>query len=328
MSVLRNKKVLVTGGTGFVGINLINRLMSSGAFVRATLYTKDPVINDERVGYIRCDLTKAEDCQEAVRGIDYVFHCASNTSGAAVIEKTPLVHVTPNVVMNAQLLEAAYYAKVKKFLWLSSSTGYPPSEDKLVREEEMLNGDPDEKYFLVGWMKRYTEILCRIYAEKLKEPMTTVVLRPTNIYGEYDDFDFATSHVFAAMIRKVVERKNPIEVWGTGEDIRDLIYVGDFIDAMLLAMEKIKSYFPINIGFGKGYSVNEVLRMIIEADNYNDAKIVYNSSGPTTIPIRLIDTTRAESVLGFKAKTDLKSGIKKTLKWYKENKYYDKQDVK
>ncbi len=327
MSFLKEKKVLVTGGTGFVGVNLINRLLSLGSVVRATLHIKASVINDERIEYVACDLTRMEDCKTVVEGIDYVFHCAANTSGAAVIEKTPLVHVTPNIVMNAQLLEAAYFARVKKFLWISSSTGYPPTGDRPVREEEMLNGEPDEKYFFVGWMKRYTEILCRIYSEKLKEPMQTVVLRPTNIYGEYDDFNFATSHVFAAMIRKVVEQHDPIEVWGTGEDVRDLIYIGDFIDAMILAMEKISFYCPVNIGFGKGYSVKELLQMIMEADNYTDARIVYNASGPTTIPIRLVDTTRAETILGFKAKTELKEGIRKTLKWHKENGYYEKQVI-
>lgn len=320
MAFLKDKKVLVTGGTGFIGVNLIRRLLSLGALVRATLHIKEPVIDDERIEYVKCDLTKMEDCIKAVAEMDYVFHCAANTSGSAVIEKTPLVHVTPNVVMNAQLLEAAYFAKVKKFLWISSSTGYPPSGDRPVREDEMLNGEPDEKYFLVGWMKRYTEILCRTYSEKLKDPMVTVVLRPTNIYGEYDDFEFATSHVFAAMIRKVVERHNPIEVWGTGEDVRDIIYVDDFIDAVILAIEKINSYCPINIGLGNGYSIREILQLIMKADNYTNAKITYNMSGPTTIPIRLVDIKMAETMLGFKVKTKLEEGIIKTIKWYKENK--------
>ena len=117
-----------------------------------------------------------EDCKHAVDGMDYVFVCSANTSGAATIDKTPLVHVTPNILMNSQLLEAAYFARVKKLLWIGSSTGYPPSGDRKIKEEEMMNGDPYDTYFGVGWMKRYTEILCRLYSEKLKNPMTTVVL--------------------------------------------------------------------------------------------------------------------------------------------------------
>ncbi len=313
------KKVLVAGGTGFVGVNLIKRLLSMDADITATIHRKEPVLIDGRIKYKRCDLTRMEDCKNAVDNMDYVFLCAANTQGAAVLENNPLSHVTPNILINSQMLEAAYFAKVKKILWISSSTGYPPSGKRRVLEEEMMKDDPDDKYFCVGWMKRYTEILCRMYSEKIKEPMTTVVLRPTNIYGEHDDFEFETSHVFAALIRRVVERHNPVEVWGTGDDIRDLIYVGDFVDAMLSAMEKINTYNPVNIGLGKGYSIKEILQMILEADNYTGAKIVFNPLKPVTIPIRLVDTTRAETVLGFKAKTDLKEGIKKTLKWYREN---------
>jgi len=318
VSFFDNKKILVTGATGFVGVNLIERLLSSGASLRATIHKKEPVIRDGGIDYVECDLIQMEDCCKVVEGIDYVFHCAANTSGAATIEKTPLVHVTPNIVMNSQFLQAAYFAQVKKFLWLSSSTGYPPTADRPVKEEEIMDGDPYEKYFCVGWMKRYTEVLCRMYSEKLENPMTTVVLRPTNIYGEYDDFEFETSHVFAALIRRVLERQNPIEVWGTGDDVRDLIYVGDFIDAMLLAMEKTECYDVFNIGLGQGYSIKEILRIMLEVDGYMDAEIVFDSSKPTTIPIRLVDTTKAEIVLGFKASTELREGIKKTMKWYSQ----------
>lgn len=316
---LEGKRVLVTGGTGFVGINLIKRLLSLNADITATIHKKEPVLIDSRIKYKRCDLTKMEDCKYAVENMDYVFMCAANTQGAAVLEKNPLIHVTPNILMNSQMLESAYFAKVKKFLWISSSTGYPVTGDRPVKEEEIMNGDPYDKYFCVGWMKRYTEVLCRMYSEKLKNPMVTVVLRPTNIYGEYDKFDFKTSHVFAALIRRVVERHNPIEVWGTGDDVRDLIYVEDFIDAILLAMEKINSYNPVNIGFGKGYSIKEFLKMMLEVDGYTSAKVVFDPSKPSTIPIRLVDTTKAETILGFKPKTDLKEGIKKTIKWYREN---------
>jgi GDP-L-fucose synthase len=187
-----------------------------------------------------------------------------------------------------------------------------------VKEEELFDGDPYETYFGVAWMKRYTEILCRMYSEKLKNPMTTVVLRPSNIYGPYDDFDFATSHVMAAQIRKVIERHDPIEVWGTGNDVRDIIYIDDFIDAMILATEKIETYNPLNIALGKGYSIKEILQMILEVDGYADAKIEFNHSKPSMIPIRLIDTTKAEKLLGFKAKTVLREGIKKTIDWYRK----------
>ncbi|MCC6346062.1 MAG: NAD-dependent epimerase/dehydratase family protein [Nitrospirales bacterium] len=315
--MFKGKNVLVAGGTGFVGANLINRMLSLGAKVRATLHRKDAVIADNRVEYVKADLLVMDDCRRAVQDMDYVFLCAANTSGAAVIASTPLVHVTPNIIMNSQMLEAAWAAKVKKFIWLSSNAAYPPSADRPVREEEMFDGDPYDIYFGVAWMKRYTEILCRLYSEKLKERMATVVVRPSNIYGPYDDFDFATSHMMSATIRKVVERQKPIKVWGTGDDIRDLIYIDDFIDALVLAAEKIETFDPVNIGYGKGYSIKEILQICLEVDGYDDAVVEYDSSKPSMIPVRLISTEKAERVLGFKARTDLREGIRKTMEWYR-----------
>jgi GDP-L-fucose synthase len=318
VKVFEGANVLVAGGAGFIGINLINRLLSLGAKVRATIHRKAPVILDERIEYIRCDLTLMEDCKKVVGDMDYVFLCAANTSGAAVIASTPLLHVTPNIIMNSQMLEAAYFARVKKFVWLSSNAAYPPSGDRPVKEEELLEGDPYDVYFGVAWMKRYTEILCRMYSEKLKNPITTVVLRPSNIYGPYDDYDFATSHVMAALIRRVVERHDPFEVWGTGDDVRDWIYIDDFIDAMILATGKIESYNPINIGLGKGHNIKQALQMMLEIDGYTNAKVIYNSSKPSMIPIRLLDTSKAKKLLGFKATTGLRDGIRKTIEWYRK----------
>lgn len=317
--MFKGANVLVAGGAGFIGANLVKRLVALRASVRATIHHKPPVITDKNIDYVKCDLTLMDDCRKVVSGMDYVFLCAANTSGAAVIASTPLVHVTPNVVMNSQMLEAAYFAKVKKFVWLSSNAAYPPSGDRPVKEDELFAGEPYETYYGVAWMKRYTEILCRLYSEKLKNPMPTVVLRPSNIYGPYDDYDFATSHVMAALIRRVVERHKPFEVWGSGNDIRDWIYIDDFIDALILAAEKIESYNPINIGLGKGYSVKQALQIMLELDGFTDARLKFDPSKPSMIPIRLIDTTKAETLLGFKAKTNLREGIKKTIAWYRNS---------
>jgi len=323
--MFNGKNVLVAGGTGFVGVNLINKLLSLGVNVRATIHRKDPVIRDERIEYIRCDLTKREDCQKVVEDMDYVFMCAANTSGAAVMEKTPLVHVTPNVLMNTLILEAAYEAKIQKFLWFSSNSVYPVT-DYPVKEEEMMKGDLFEKYFCVGWMKRFTEILCEMYATKIKNPMKIVVVRPANIYGPYDDFEWETSHVIPALIRKTVERHKLIEVWGDGNDVKDFIYIEDLIEGVLLAMEKIETFNPVNIATGKPCTVKEVLNAILTVDSYQDAKIVFNSSKPTMIPKRLIDTSKAKNILGFEAKTPLIDGIKRTVEWYrKERREKDKK---
>ena len=316
---LSGAKVLVTGGTGFIGVNLILRLLSLGCQVRATLHKRPAVIQNDAIEYVGADLTLMEDCKRVVEGIDYVFMCAANTSGAGVMATTPLVHVTPNVVMNAQMLEAAYFAKVKKFTFISSSAAYPPTGDRPVREEEMFEGEPYEKYYLVGWMKRYSEILCRIYAQKIRDPMPTVVIRPSNIYGPHDDFDFRTSHMMAALIRRVVERHDPLEVWGTGDDVKDLIYVDDFLDGMLLVFEKTTDYTAVNIATGQGHSVKQVVQTILEVDGYTDADVRFDPLKPTMIPIRLVDTSLAKQWLGFQANTSLREGIRTTVEWYRRN---------
>lgn len=316
--MLEGAKVLVTGGTGFIGVNLIRRLLAKGCRVRATLHNRPAVLEDDAIEYVKADLTVLPDCRRVAEGVEYVFMCAANTSGAAVMAATPLVHVTPNVVMNAQMLEAAYQAKVKRFAFISSSAAYPPSGDRPVREDEILDGNPYEAYYAVGWMKRYAEILCRVYAQKIKTQMPTVVIRPSNVFGPYDDFDFRTSHMMAALIRRVVERHQPLEVWGTGDDVKDLIFIDDFIDGMLLAFEHPSDYLAVNIASGQGHSVKEVLQTILEVDGYADADVRFDPSKPTMIPIRLVDTSMARTLLGFRARTSLRDGIRKTVEWYRQ----------
>lgn len=314
----KNAKILVAGGSGFVGTNLIKRLLELGASVKTTIHKKKLQISDPRISAVEVDLMTSQGCRKAVEGVDYVFMCAANTSGAAVMETKPLVHVTPNLMMNSLMLEAAYDAGVKKYLWMSSNSVYPVTEHP-VNETEMAYGNLFDKYFCVGWMKQFSEVLCQMYSQKIKKPMAAIVVRPANIYGPYDDFEWETSHVLPALIRKVVERHEPIEVWGDGNDIKDLIYIDDFIEGTLLAMEKMQGFDPINIGTGVPSSVRQAIDEIVKADEYVGAKIVYNSSKPTMIPKRLIDVSKAKTELGFTARTSLAEGLQKTIQWYRQS---------
>ena len=266
---------------------------------------------------MKCDLRIEEDCARAVRGMQHVYLCAASSSGAASINATPMVHVTPNVIINVLMMEAAYKEEVEKFIWLGSTVAYPLSS-KPVSEEEIMMGEPYEKYFYSGWTKRFGEVLCKMYGERLQKKMTTIVIRPTNVYGPNDDFEFATSHVLPALIRKTVERWDPIEIWGDGSEVRDLIYIDDMVDAIVLATSKLENYTTINIGLGKGYTVNEMIKVILEVDRYSNAKIKYDLTRPSMIPFRLVDTSKAKNLLGFTAKIDLQEGVKKTIKWYRE----------
>jgi len=311
------KKVLIAGGAGFIGTNLALALATRNARLRLTVHERPLQAPIRGAEVMSLDLRRPEHCAQAVEGMDYVFLCAAHTSGAAVIRATPLVHITPNVLINTLMLEAAHRAQVARFCFISSGAAYPPTADRPVREEEMFDGDPHEVYFAAGWMKRYAEILCRTYAEKIPRPMPTVVVRPSNVYGPYDKFDFAVSHVTAALIRRVVERHRPLEVWGTGEDIRDLIYVDDFIEGMLAAFASDRPHLAVNICGGAGHSVRRILQAILAADSYRDAEVRYDPSRPSTIPVRLMDNGLARRELGFEARITLEEGLRRTIDWYR-----------
>lgn len=316
----KGTKVLVTGGAGFLGTNFILRLLESGAKVRATLHDRPAQIKETRVEWIKSDLTSMADCKKTVKGMDYIFLCAANTSGAAVMTKTPMVHVTPNVMMNTQMLEAAYQAEVKKILFISSSAAYPEVGDRAVREDDMFHGDPPEVYYPVGWMKRYTEILCKTYATKLKRPMPCVVIRPSNVYGPYDKFEFERSHVTAALLRRVVERHNPLEVWGTGDDERDLIFVDDFLRGCFEAFARTDTYSAYNIATGETHSIKTILKTLLEVDDFGDANVNFKTDKPRTIQKRMINISLAERELNFKMTTTLKDGLAKVVRWYRNEK--------
>lgn len=316
-SFYSGKKILVAGGAGFVGTNLILKLLEKGAHVRATIHKKTPQIKNSKIEFVKADLTKPSDCKKVTKGIDFVFMCAANTSGAQVIEKTPLVHVTPNVIMNTLMLEAAHKMGVKKFLFISSNTVYPLTDYPV--KENNVNHSLYEKYFPVGWMKLFTEKVCEMYSTKIKNPMITIVVRPGNIYGPFDDFAWESSHVIPALIRKVVERHRPVEVWGDGKDIKDFIYVEDLVEGLILAMERINYFDQINIGGGKPITIRRVLKTLLKADNYKNAKVAFNSTKPTMIPVRLINIDKAKKLLGFIPKTTLEQGLIKTVKWYRKH---------
>jgi GDP-L-fucose synthase len=313
---LNGKNILVTGAAGFIGSNLAKRISSTYDCVVHVTYNTTPLsYGASNVFPVISDLCKEEDCNWITQNIDVVFHCAADSSGAATHDKNPRSMAKNNTIMNMNLLEAAYTNRVKKFVWFASTTGYPTGDSEMI-ETDMFKGDPFDKYFSVGWMKRYTEKLCELYATKVKDPMSCIVLRPTNIYGPGDKIDPKRSHVLAALIRKVVEKQNPIEIWGDGTEIRDVLYISDMIDAIIMAVEQVDGFEAFNVGYGETYSIMELLEFIRLATNYKAPhKFI---PGPRMIGTRKVSIDKIKKVLGWKPKVNVKDGIEMTCRWMEQ----------
>lgn len=317
---MKNSKILITGGSGLVGQNLTNKLVADGyTNIRVHLHKRQPRIKHDTVDYVSGNLMTYEDCLAVTKDVDVVIHAAASTSNAVDTVQDPLAHVTPNVAMNNFLIDSAYRNKVKKYIFISSNTVYPPKGDSPVVETDFLFDEPYPVYFPVGWMKRYAEVQCELYAKYLPNPMTTVVIRPANLFGPHDKYDFAKCHVTPATIRKVADNMNPIPVWGDGTELRDLLYIDDFIEALQLVIEKQETYDVFNIGCNNVYSVNDVLFTMKQLVG-NTNPIEYVKGKPSMIPTRRIDSTKIERVLGWKATTPLHVGLQKAYEWYLANK--------
>jgi len=307
----KEKVVLVTGGTGFVGTHIVQELLKQEAKIRVPIHNRPLVVKDERIETIQADLTKYEDCLRAAKGVKYVFHVAGCVGSAAA--GTLMSGITLNLILTAQMLQAAWEEDVERFLILSSSTGYPVANYP-IKEEEMWTGQIHPSYLGYGWMKRYLERLSEFVASKSK--MKISIIRPTAVYGRGDNFDLRTCHVIPALIRKAVERYDPYEVWGSGEEVRDFLHISDLARACLLMLEKYATCDPVNIGYGRGFKIKETVKIILKAAGYESARVEFNTSMPTTIPFRMVDTSKAKKILGFESAVSLEEGLEDAIKWY------------
>lgn len=319
----KNKTITVCGGTGFIGLNVVKGLLNTSVSkVIVTSHTKrdyyyDNLLSDPRVEHHVCDLTNEDDCHLVTKDSDYVVISNAVSFGALFIQNNPLGLVNDNIIMNVRLLDACMKNGVQRVVYYGSTTGYPDTSEEMI-EEDMFTGDPHDKYYSVGWMKRYTEVLLRLYAEKLNK-MSAAVLRLTNVYGPYDKFDPDTSHVLPAMVKKFGDEQFPLEVWGDGTDSRDLIYVDDVVEATLLALEHTNGFEALNIGSGLNYTVNDIIDMLKVLKGVNP-KINYLSDKPRMIAKRVVNVKKAADVLNFGPRVDLEHGLSSTLHWYLTNK--------
>lgn len=314
-SFFSGRRVLVTGGAGFVGTHFVQALLRQDARIRVTIHQRPMIVHDPRIQLVQADLTRIEDCRAACKDIEFVIHAAGAVGSAGTIAGNPMAGMTLNLVLTSQTLQAAWEMNVRRYLVFGSSTGYPVTEHP-VKEEEMWSGPTHPAYFGYGWMRRYLERISEFVASK--SDLGIALVRPTAVYGRHDNFDPATSHAIPALIRRAVAKENPFEVWGTGNEVRDFLHISDLVRGSLLVLEKHAVCDPINIGCGGAVTIRQVVGTILKAAGHETAEIVFNASKPTAIPVRMVDTSKAGRILGFKPAISLEDGLADTVRWYRE----------
>lgn len=301
-------RIAVAGGAGFIGRHLVERLVADGHDVTASWFNrKNPDVNAK---WRQCDLTRQEYADLFVKDAELVYICAGETAGAGVVAKTRRALVIPTLQLHISLFEACARAGVKHVIAMSSSTGYPDS-DKPMKETD-YHGELFPAYRHIGATKRFVETLGQMYEE-----MSVTFLRATNVYGPHDCYDLERSHVVPALVRKVAERLDPFVVWGDGGEVRDMIYISDVVNALVLA-QKSTGHESFNIGYGEGHSVKEMLESLFRiADHFPE--VVYDASKPQMIRKRAVDTRKAFDKLDFIPTVGINEGLFLTYEWAKAN---------
>lgn len=311
-------KITICGAGGFIGENLVRHLSNDKKNEITAIFSRKNFIYrvDDNVKCIRANLLDPKHVSEYIQDCDLLLQMAATTSGSNVIVNSPYVHVTDNAIMNSLLLRETVNKKIGHFIFPSCSVMYPSS---LEPQDENIdfNNPITDKYFGVGNTKLYIEKMCKFYSTVSNTKFT--VIRHTNVYGPYDKFDPAVSHVFAALMRKIVEAKDSIEIWGDGEEGRDLLYIDDLIDFIEKAVQKQENKYELfNVGSGELVKIKNLATTIMNVLD-KQLNIEYNSSKPT-IPVNItLDYSKAKSLVAWEPKTSLATGIEKTHNWYKEN---------
>lgn len=316
-----NRKVLVTGGTGFIGSHVVEKLVDK----RARVSVLDHLTNGEiknithlqgRVNFIRGDCTNLEQAQDACEDQDVVMNLAAKVGGIEYNRTHQATMLRENLLIATIMTEAAKNVGVKRFLTVSSACVYPHNCTVPTPESEGFLGDPEPTNSGYGWAKRIAELLAKTYTEEFG--MQIGIVRPYNCYGPRDRFDPETSHVIPALIRRVFNGEDPITVWGSGNQTRAFLYVEDLAEGMILAIEKYPIPDPINLGTDEEVSIKELVTKIIKISDM-ERRVLFDKSKPDGSPRRNSDNRKAQAMIGFKPKVSLEEGLRQTIAWYKEN---------
>ena len=305
---LAEKTICVTGGEGFLGRNVVATLNERGCR------------NVFVVRHAEYDLLRREDIDSLYRDVkpQVVIHLASVVGGIGANSQNPGSFFYKNLMMGAEVMEAARLNNVEKFVQIGSVCAYPKFTPVPFKEADLWNGYPEETNAPYGIAKKALLVQAQAYRDQYG--LNAIYLLPVNLYGPADNFNPNTSHVIPALIKKFVEAHNAEEptvtVWGSGNATREFLYVEDAAEGIVLATERYDGREPVNIGSGQEISIRELAKLIATEVGF-EGEIVWDTSKPDGQPRRLLDTSRAWELFGFRARVGFVEGLKQTIEWYR-----------
>ena len=307
---LENKRILVTGGAGFLGRQVIDQLCENGADRDKITVTRS---HD-------CDLRVWENCQRAVDQQDIIIHLAAHVGGIGLNREKPGELFYDNLIMGTQLIHAAYQQGTEKFVCVGTICAYPKFTPVPFKEDDIWNGYPEETNAPYGIAKK--ALLVQLQSYRQQYGFNGIYLLPVNLYGPEDNFNPNSSHVIPALIRKVQEAQTrgekQLPVWGDGSPTREFLYSTDAARGIVMGTQFYNDAEPVNLGTGYEISIKDLITLICELMEY-DGEIVWETDKPNGQPRRCLDTERAKQAFGFTAEVEFRTGLKNTIDWWRKN---------
>jgi len=306
---LKNKKITVTGGKGFLGKHVVKKLAELG-------YSHIDAISSSDY-----DLTNLDNIIRMYndKKPDIIIHLAARVGGIGFNRDNPATLFYTNLIMGTQLIHEGFLRNIEKFVAIGTVCAYPKFTPVPFREDNLWNGYPEETNAPYGLAKKMMLVQSQAYRQQYG--FNSIFLIPVNLYGPYDNFDPRSSHVIPALIKKCIDanlkNEKDIVVWGSGRATREFIYVEDAAEAIVLATGSYNKSIPVNIGSAFEISIKDLVELIAELTGFQ-GRIIWDENKPDGQPRRMLDTTRAFQEFGFKAKTNLRDGLEKTINWYRE----------